>query len=384
MIDFMLQEIREQTIYLQKLIDESKEDISEIITNMTNKTNLRRVILTGCGDSLCAALTSEIAFNSKGLATSTYSPMELSRYRYKFSELLDAKTLLIPISVSGKTPRVIETINAARSKGSSILAITNNPESTVAQLSDNFIYAKSSKIEPLKSSSYKGNVSSQYVGYEHDVPQTKSYSAVQMALLILAESLEKNPDYSELNSIPSAVKQIINNSLIKELGIESSNSSRHIFVASGPNYGNALFGELKMYEFSLLGFSKDIEEYCHTSYFITEKNTPVLFIAPEGESYLRVKEIAPILQNIIQAKSIILSNKEPNFDHDKWIEIPYHGSEEYSIIPYGVVAPLFAYWIAKEKGLNVNTFRGGVEQEKYVEGSYYTIRNSKVKDDYCD
>ncbi len=76
------------------------------------------------------------------------------------------------------------------------------------------------------------------------------------------------------------------------------------------------------------------------------------------------------------------SNKEPKFKHSAWIEIPFYDEERYSIIPYGVVTPIFAFWVAKEKRLNVNTFRGGVEQEKYVEGSYYTIRKNKLKDDY--
>ncbi len=382
MIDYMLQEINEQPVYLQNLIKESKDQIHEKVNNLREKKDIQRIVLTGCGDSLCAALTSEAAFNKNGYSTFAFPPMELSRYRYKFHDLLDEKTLLVPISVSGKTPRIIEAINAARSKNSSILSITNNPESKVALISDDFVYAKSSQVESLKTSSYDGEISSKYVGYEHDVPQTKSYTAVQMALLLLAKSFEKDPDYSELLAIPDSIRKIVSNSLIKELGIESCDASRHIFSASGPNYGNALFGEFKMYEFSLPGFSKEIEEYCHTAYFITEENTPVMFIAPEGESLLRVSEIAPVLHTIIKANSIVLSNKSPTFEHGMWIDIPYYGSEEYSIIPYGVVAPLFAYWVAKKKGLNVNTFRGGIEQEKYTEGAYYTIRRSKIKEDY--
>ncbi|MCG3258469.1 MAG: hypothetical protein H7644_01870 [Candidatus Heimdallarchaeota archaeon] len=251
-------------------------------------------------------------------------------------------------------------------------------------MSDEFIYAKSSLIDSLKSSSYEGEVSSKYVGYEHDVPQTKSYTAVQMALLLLAESFERNPDYSELEIIPDIIEKIIGNPLIEELGISHSSASRYIYSASGPNYGNALFGEFKMYEFSLVGFSKEIEEYCHTAYFITEENTPVVFIAPQDISFQRTSEIAPVLKKIIRADPIILSEVQPDFAYSEWIEVPYFGSEENSVIPYGVFAPLFAYWVAKEKGLNVNTFRGGVEQEKYVEGSYYTIRQSKIKKEYKD
>ena len=362
MIDFMLKEIQEQPQYLKNLLSSNKDTIHEKICNFQDRFDFTRIVLTGCGDSLCAALTNEFAFSEIGFSTLVFPPMELSRYRYKLNNVLNEKSLLIPISVSGRTPRVVESINAANSRGSPSLAITNNPASPVAQAADDFIYAKSSEVESLKTSSYDGDISSKYVGYEHDVPQTKSYTSVQMTLQMIAASLSKNPEYSILEEIPGIVKKIIQNNLIREIGEKHSEASRYIYSASGPNYGNALFGEFKMYEFSLLGFSKEIEEYCHTAYFVTEENTPVMFLAPKGESLERVSEISPVLEKTIGASPIIVSDVEPTFGHEVWIEIPYVGDEKYSVIPYGVVAPLYAYWIAKTRGLNVNTFRGGVNQ----------------------
>ncbi|MCE7741264.1 MAG: SIS domain-containing protein [Candidatus Heimdallarchaeota archaeon] len=157
----MLQEINEQPLYLRNLITQSKETIYEVANKLKDKRNVQRIVLTGCGDSLCASLTTEAAFNKVGFSTFAFPPMEISRYRYRFHDLLDENTLLIPISVSGKTPRVIEAINDAKSRKCSILSITNNPESPVAQNSDEFIYAKSSKIESLQTTSYDGEVSSQ-------------------------------------------------------------------------------------------------------------------------------------------------------------------------------------------------------------------------------
>jgi glucosamine--fructose-6-phosphate aminotransferase (isomerizing) len=382
MIDYMLLEIQEQPKFLKELLESQKEKIHEKVANAVENKNVKRIVLTGCGDSYCAALTGEYAFAKQSYETNVMFPMELSRYRHKFSNFINEKTLLIPISVSGRTPRVIETVHAAKSKNCTVLSITNNPESPLALLSDDYIYAKSSELKTITTTSYEGEISSKYVGYEHDVPQTKSYTAVQMTLLLIALSLQKDPNFEIIESVPETVSKIVGNKEIKELGVKSSESDRFIYCASGPNYGNALFAEFKMYEFSLMGFSKDIEEYCHTNYFMTEENTPVMFIAPEGESLKRLSEIAPVLKEKINAEPIILSNKEPDFKYGNWIKIPYSGLEEYSIIPYGIAPPIFAYWVAKEKGLNVNTFRGGIEQEKYVEGSYHTIRESKIKDDY--
>ncbi|MFX0091990.1 MAG: SIS domain-containing protein [Candidatus Hodarchaeota archaeon] len=382
MIDYMLQEIREQPQVLRNIIKTMKDKIYEQVSEFREKFQIKRILLTGCGDSLCASLTTEHAFTTHGIPSYALPPMEFSRYKYKYPHYLDPHTLLIPISVSGRTPRVIEAIHAARSRNSPILAITNNPESPVAQLSNAFLYTKSASLELIQSSSYEGEVSSKYIGYEHDVPQTKSYTAVQLTLLLMALSFNLDPDYSLIESIPDSVRQIIENSLIKELGIAHAQAPRYLYCASGPNFGNALFGEFKMYEFNLPGFGKDIEEYCHTAYFVTESDTPVIFIAPPGESLDRTTEIVPVLKRIINTDTIILSETQPNFEYGHWIEIPYSGPEEFSTIPYGVVVPLFAYWSAKTRGRNVNTFRGGVEQEKYVSGSYHTIRQSKVKEHF--
>lgn len=378
----MLQEISEQPKILNQIIELSKEPIFNKIKSLQEKNDIKRIILTGSGDSYCAALTVEDAFSLQGIPTYAIPPMALSRYKFKYEHYFDQNTLLIPISVSGYTKRVIEAIHAAKSRNSRILAVTNNPESPVAQLSDEYLYAKSSPIETIQESSYEGELSSKYVGYEHDVPQTKSYTAVQMTLLLMALSFDKDPYFSVLKDIPSIVDKIIKNEIIKEKGSSYGDNDRFIYCASGPNFGNAQFAEFKMYEFAMTGFSKDIEEYCHTAYFITEEKTPVMFLAPTGDSLQRTSEIAPVLKNTIKADSIILSNKQPEFDHTTWIEIPYCGAEEFSIIPYGIVAPIFAFWAAKKAGRNVNAFRGGVDHEKYVTGSFHTIRQSKIKKDY--
>ena len=59
MIDYLLQEINEQPAYLQDLIKQSKEEIYELANKIRLERDIRKIILTGCGDSLCASLTTE-------------------------------------------------------------------------------------------------------------------------------------------------------------------------------------------------------------------------------------------------------------------------------------------------------------------------------------
>jgi len=380
--DSMLVEINQQAGVLKNILTNRKDPIFNKVKRIQERYKFNRIILTGSGDSYCAGLTTASTFLLQNYEAHALPPMDLSRYKYKFSQYLDKHTLLIPISVSGHTKRVIEAIHAAKSRNCPILSVTNNPDSPVAQMSDEFIYTMSAPLESIKKSSYAEKISSKYTGYEHDVPQTKSYTAVQMALQLIALSFAKDPYYDVLDPIPGVIKQTLNNSRIKKLGKKYSKASKYVFCGSGPNYGNALFGEFKMYEFAMLGIGKDIEEYCHTAYFVTDPDTPVIFLAPAGESLKRTSEIVPVLKNTIETDAVIISNKEPDFDYSYWIKIPFYGAEEFSVIPYGVVSPLLAYWSAKTLGRNVNTFRGGVEEEKYVTGSYHTIRESKVKKRY--
>ena len=55
--------------------------------------------------------------------------------------------------------------------------------------------------------------------------------------------------------------------------------------------------------------------------------------------------------------------------------------EEVYLSPLAFTVPVefLSYSLARAKGFNTNTFRGGVETEKYVAGSYKTIRQSKLQ-----
>jgi len=76
MIDYMLKEIQEQPQYLKNLLSSNKEAIYEKISHIQDEFNFKRIILTGCGDSLCAALTNEYAFSEIGFSTYVFPPME--------------------------------------------------------------------------------------------------------------------------------------------------------------------------------------------------------------------------------------------------------------------------------------------------------------------
>lgn len=99
---------------------------------------VKRVIITGCGDSYSAAGAMLPAFRlHSGLAlVSVPDPMEFCRY-YKKKEVnqgcADDETLVIAVSASGGSARIVEILTKANQMGVGSMLISNNPESNGAK-----------------------------------------------------------------------------------------------------------------------------------------------------------------------------------------------------------------------------------------------------------
>jgi glucosamine--fructose-6-phosphate aminotransferase (isomerizing) len=346
------------------------------------ESDIERIYFTGSGDSYCAAWFGAFLGNKwrPDLYIQHYAPFEFVNY-------LNPKHLknsvVIGLSVSGNTPRVVEAIRFAQKHRAQTIGITDNLQGKVAQESDFPLYIHASPPETLETSSYVSEGAREYTGYHHDVAQTKTYLAnlaVQSVLLAHFSPKEK----TALNHVQEAF-QLVNRAVVQRNyflnNIDKLNSivDNVIFVSSGHNGPTGLFGAYKMYEFTLNGFACDIEEYCHTKYFITTEKSLVIFIASDSSSLDRILEIEPVIRNIINAETIVLTNSNllnKKNAHYILIETPKEGV--LSPLVYTIPIEFFSYSIARSKGYDTNQFRGGQETEKYVSGSYKTIRQSKI------
>ncbi len=379
--DFMLSEMLEQPRIIEASLTNSKiEDISKIIL----EEDITQIVITGSGDSYCAAWYGAYLARKwcPDLKVHHFAPFEFTTY----SNLNNLEnTAIIGISVSGGTLRVIESIRYAKINGTkTTITITDNPEGKLIEETEHHLLIHASPPESLQSSSYESEIAKQYIGYQNDVAQTKTYLANLAVLSVLMARLSPNSDnnLSNVRNTVSLVKKAIKdrNTFIT-LGNNMKNSSEKImFVASGHNNPTSLFGAYKMFEFTLNGFACDIEEYCHTNYFITDDNSSVIFIAPDQYSLNRIMEIEPVVREEIKAKTVILVNEElknksgPN-------SIPILSPTETCLSPlvYTIPVEFLSYSLARSKGFNTNTFRGGQDTEKYVTGSFKTIRQSKLR-----
>jgi glucosamine--fructose-6-phosphate aminotransferase (isomerizing) len=379
--DYMLSEMLEQPKIIQTSFNNPKiKDLSKILI----EEDIEQVILTGSGDSYCAALYgSYLARNwCPNLNVQHYAPFEFVNY---FTPREDLKnSAVIGISVSGGTLRVIESIRYAKQYGAKTITITDNPQGKLINESQHNLLIHASPPESVQFSSYESEVASQYIGYHHDCAQTKTYLANLAVLSVLMACLSSNSE-NNLSSVQKAFslvkKSIEDRSSFIDIGNEMKESvDRVFFVASGPNSATSLFGAYKMFEFSLNGFACDIEEYCHTNYFITTDKSSVVFIAPDRLSLNRIMEIEPVLRDDIKVKTVILVTEELKNEAGS-NSIPILSPNEVVLSPLIFTIPIefLSYSLAKNKGFNTNTFRGGQETIKYVTGSFKTIRQSKLR-----
>ncbi len=375
----MLSEMLEQPRIINSYLgDPNVKDVG----NFLQKGGIKRIYFTGSGDSYCAAWFGAYLGETwhPDLNMRHYAPFEFVNY-VKTEKVKNSA--VIGISVSGNTPRVVEAIRFAQKHGAQTVGITDNPQGKIAKESDHPLYLNASPPESLETSSYTSKGAKEYTGYHHDVAQTKTYLAnlaIQSILMSYLLQQRKNT----LNQIQETF-QLVTQSLKQmehflEIGSTLGGSiNKVIFVTSGPNSPTGLFGAYKMFEFALNGFTCDIEEYCHTAYFITTEHSLVIFIASDNCSFNRIMEIEPVIREKINAKTVVLASSDfQNQTSPFFLRIQTPKETVLSPLIYTIPVEFISYSIAKSKGFDTNRFRGGQNTEKYVSGSFRTIRQSKL------
>ncbi len=329
-----------------------------------------RVCITGSGDSHCAAELAAWAWRARGRDAVAFRPLELARYRHT---TLDDDATVVAISASGRTRRVLEAVRVARARGASVAAITDDPDSPIAREADRVWPLGASPAAALSTTDYTGAEAAGYVGYHHDVPQTKTFSA-SVAVALLAAGMPLSDLVGRADAALTRAR-----SWSTGVGPGLAAARRTVFVGSGPLAPVARYAAYKWCEFVRDGYAQETEEYCHTHYFLTEPGTTVVFLVADRLGAERVREIAPVLTGEIGAsvQAIVVGD---DVDPGVADALRLASTDEPGWRP--LLAALAVQWLAHAMataaGLSTATFRGGLDPERYVAGSARAIRGSRV------
>ncbi|MFW9929476.1 MAG: SIS domain-containing protein [Candidatus Thorarchaeota archaeon] len=385
--DLMREEINEIPQIIEKFSKCFSDNLEKI-----SMTNYSDIWITGSGDSQCASVYLDSLLSQLGLISRVFVPMELSNF-FKFTK--SRNPCLIAISVSGKTPRVIEVVKKFKSiyHNSPVIGLTDNPNSVLHKEANIPLLLNASPPESLVYNKEEKSIVKEYDGYQNPIPQTKTFYSNLLYLTSLAFKLvgRENDLKKLLNLIQKQSKQWITTSELEIKEIKVLHPQKTIFIGSSLFKSLAQFGSYKWFEFTFPGMYQDIEEYAHTHYFTTDSDTTLIFFIPNQIHFTRIKELFDgALMELVKPQIISFVGKI-NFDEYKrfpnvsFLNFPEKNSfddrllQEIYFYFYQMIEIFWLmYYTAHNEGLDTNRFRGGKDVQKYIKGSLQTIRNSKI------
>ena len=344
---FMLKEIHEAPKTIQNAIlgrikietDEIKLGGLDSVVNQLR--NIDRIIIVSCGTSYIAGLVGEYLIEE--LADIPVEVQLASEFKYR-KEPYSPNTAILAISQSGETADTIAALKKVEPQGLLTLGIVNSPGSTISRMTKAGIYC--------------------HAGPEISVASTKAFTAQVTILVLLALWLGKKRSklykdlLLELSGLPKTAEKILSlSSVIKEIAIRYSHHRDFMFIGRGYEYPVALEGSLKLKEISYI----HAEAYAggelkHGPLALIDENFPTLALASSPTLF---DKTASNIQEIKArgGKTIVVTTKKQrrHFKNisDDLIIIP-EVSDQLSPILEAIVVQLFSYYIANEKGCDID------------------------------
>ncbi len=346
---FMLKEIHEQPKAISETLNRRLDENGLIKLDGISLTKeeldaFSRIYIVACGTAYHAGLVGK-----KVIEKFAKIPVEVdvaSEFRYR-EPLVDEKTLFIAISQSGETLDTLAALREAKAKGARILSVVNVVGSSVARESDDVFYT--------------------WAGPEIAVASTKAYTTqlTCMYLLGLYMGLTRGTiteDFyrefmDDLKEVPGRLAEYLKDVReIEALAKILYNRDQVFFIGRGLDSAVAYEGSLKLKEISYINsFAIAAGELKHGTIALIEPGTLVLCL--DTQDYLYEKMLSNI-QEIKARGAHVLSiakegHREIEAQSNEVIYIPDCRDE---ITPLLSVVPLqlFSYYVAKERGCNID------------------------------
>jgi glucosamine--fructose-6-phosphate aminotransferase (isomerizing) len=267
-------EIRSQPVIIERLLKASAEHIAAIVSALSS---FDYVMIAARGSSDHAALYAKYLFGAL-----CHVPVALaapSLYTLYQSEIRLGGALVIGVSQSGQSPDIIAVLEAARAQHRPTIAITNDGASPLAQAADHVIEL--------------------HADLEQSVAATKTYTAELTVIAALAAAWSDDPHRrEELRHLPTALEETL------ARGASIANESAHYWdadaitvIGRGYNYCTAFEVALKLKELTyIMASAYSSADFRHGPIATVGAGSPVLLIAPSGQTFADMMDLAAVLR----------------------------------------------------------------------------------------
>jgi len=346
---FMLKEIMqgagvvEDTLRGRLVMESGSAKLGGLESVAKKLAKIDRIIIVACGTAYYAAQVGEYM-----LEEHAGIPVEVelgSEFRYR-KPVINERTAVLAISQSGETLDTLEAVREGKRHGALTLSIVNTVGSTIARETDAGIF--------------------NHAGPEIGVASTKAFVSqlVALALFTLFFGRQRGMTAAqgkaiarELKALPKKLQAILDKSSeIEALAKKYAKSRDFLFLGRKYNYPVAFEGALKLKEISYIHAEGcGAGEMKHGPLAMIDANFPTFALAPHDSVY---EKVASAIQQIKARKGpVIALTTEGDTEVEKFADDVIYVPETLEMLsPILNVVPLqlFAYYFAKEKGLNVD------------------------------
>ncbi|MFD8326029.1 SIS domain-containing protein [Streptomyces lydicus] len=321
---------------------------------------LRRVVLVGSGDSHHAGRAAQLAFlRLTGLPCEALGTEQFLDYGMLGPAGLHAATLVVAVSASGSSPRLVTTVRRAREYGFPTLAVTGRAGSALGEAAGREVAAA--------------------LGLTERSPGIRTYQASLLALLLLAVRLggvrhtlpgggpaAEDALVAEIAATADAVRATADaaDAPCRELAARLTEAGRPwaplVFAGTGPAGGTAMYAAAKVVEAAgLPAYAQDLEEYWHIERFADPADAPLVVLAPPGLGHPRAAELAAAATERGRRVIAVADPDDTALTTTAWHTVPVAGTarEEWSPLTGHVFAGLLGARLADR--LDRTPFSGG-------------------------
>lgn len=233
--ELMAAEVAEQPDVLSRLLSDGTAPIAEVAAEL-GRRRARFVLLAARGTSDHAALYAKYLVEVLlGLPAGLVSPSTMTLYGAR-PDLSDV--LFVAVSQSGGSPDLVDSLSAARRCGAATVAVTNAPDSALAQAAELAVDVRA--------------------GREQAVAATKTYTAELLALYLLLGGLAGQDIRRRAAVLPDAAAWTLrlSDDASGRIDAAAARLLRHervVTTARGYSYPTAREAALKLMETSYIG-----------------------------------------------------------------------------------------------------------------------------------
>jgi glucosamine--fructose-6-phosphate aminotransferase (isomerizing) len=272
---YMLKEIFEQPSSVRDAmrgrlsLEECTAKLGGLNMTPAQLRDVGRVVLTGCGTALHAAMVGEYSIES--LAQIPTEVEYASEFRHRNTPMT-RDTLVFAISQSGETADTLGALRESRRKGYRTLGIYNNVASTIARESDGGVYM--------------------HAGPEIGVAATKSFTSQVVVLTAIGLLLGRMRHLSTsegtriieaLEALPAQIEEVLKlSNQMKTIAKKYASVSGMLFFGRQFNFPVALEAALKVKEITyLFAEGHPSAELKHGIIALVRPDLPSVFIVPD-------------------------------------------------------------------------------------------------------